>query len=591
MLLLLGLGVSGQQLGAFNSPRITDDMTLNPDQNLKWRKGMYKYSAKPRSTWELGIHAGQFLIDGDVDRRLPGGFGVGLHLRKALQYVFSVRIDMFYGQAFCVDAQVWEHHTTGGGLVEEPIYDTYAYSLGWYPRVKTHYAYVAAETLINIGNILFHSERNKWNWYLILGAGVDTHQTLLDLYDANGDIYHIDPILDMNLDHDVRAERIMIKKEVDNLYDGKYETKGFQKEGIFRIADQYNVHLVAIGGMGIARKINTRYNIGLEYQFMATDNDYLDGMKYRAAGDQTNNVDIGHYLDLRLAINVGNMKRRSEPLYWLNPLDNTFKDIAELKQRPALDITDSDGDGVIDMMDMEPNSPVGSKVDTRGITLDSDGDGIADYLDKEPYSPPGFATDASGKTTKEDGCCITREEVREMIDSASITDLSVLENIKGEPDWWLPMIHFDLDKYFIKPEFYGDLKHVADMMKKYPDLCVTAAGHTDARNTNAYNEMLSYQRANEAISYLVINYDLTRDRFRLMYGGEDDPITSNLPDHHNISREEELKQYINRRVEFRTCLETDFDMPKPEKLSKAGQNTYGSSRKGSKYSGNKSSGY
>jgi outer membrane protein OmpA-like peptidoglycan-associated protein len=584
MVFLVRLGFS--QPDAFQYPSFRPDMTENPDQQKKWRKGLSKYSAKPKAAWELGVHSGHFIIDGDVDRRIPSGFGVGLHLRKAIQYVFSVRLDLFYGQAYGVEAQLWTHSSGGGGLVE-PLFSDYENTAGWFPKVRMHYAYANFQTIINIGNILFHQDRNNWNFYLLAGAGLDTHMAMLDLFQRNGQPYDVQSILDLGLDDDIRDERIMIKKEVDNLYDGEYETEGFQKEGIYRVADKYNLHLNFIVGAGLSRKLNKRVNIGFEHQAFLSDNDYLDGMKYRSSDDQSNNVDIGHYTSLRVAINLGNLQEKTEPLYWLNPLDAAFNDIAELKQRPVLDLTDSDGDGVVDMMDMEPNSPVGAQVDTRGITLDSDSDGIPDFEDKEPFSAPGIPTDAQGVAQVPEKS-ISKEQVKEIVKEVIGGDPVALP--QGNPDWFLPMIHFDLDKYYIKPQFLGQLKHVADIMKKYPDLCITAQGHTDIRNSNEYNRVLSYRRAKAAVDYITDNYGISRDRFRLMYGGEEFPLVPGLPDHHNITREEEMKQYMNRRVEFRTCQETDFDMPEPENLP-VGSGTPGSSRQGAKYSGNKNAGY
>ena len=129
---------------------------------------------------------------------------------------------------------------------------------------------------------------------------------------------------------------------------------------------------------------------------MHSGNDFLDGINSRSAVDQTNSSDIMHYTNIRLAYNLGSSDKRTEPLYWLNPLDATFNDIAELKRRPILDLTDEDGDGVIDMIDQELGSPAGYSVDTRGVTLDSDRDGLADGKDKEIFSPPGFEVDSDG---------------------------------------------------------------------------------------------------------------------------------------------------------------------------------------------------
>ncbi|HHH53356.1 MAG TPA: OmpA family protein [Bacteroidetes bacterium] len=588
--------------GTLTSPVIKDDMTIDPDQNKKWRKGLYKYPAKPKNAWELGLHGGHFFLDGDVDERHPlAGFGLGIHLRKAVHYVFSVRFDLFYGQTYGADPQPWNDALTPEGNFHG-IFDDYVNTgTNWYPSYKMEYIEGSIQGVLNIGNILFHKERNKWNWIAFAGIGLNSNQTMMDLYDANGNIYNtavIDALPDGGESRQARHDRL---NKIKELYDGKYETKAYRKQYIFRVTDKYHIHASAQVGMGIYRKINKRVNIGLEHQTMINDNDYLDGMKYRTATDQSNQPDMLHYTNLRLAINLANFKKRTEPLYWMNPLEFAFNDIAQLKQRPVFDLTDSDADGVIDMMDMEQDSPAGCPVDTRGITLDSDGDGLADCKDKEPYSPPGYEVDEVGVAIipDEKRCCVTKDEVRKMFEEGKSRG-GAAAGVHGDPfitagggvsDWFLPMIHFDLDKYYIKNEYYGQLKHVADMMKKYPNLCVTAFGATDVRNSNAYNELLSYNRAKAAIDFLVSHYGIDRSRFNLMYGGEEKPLVPNLPDSHNISKEVEYGHYMNRRVEFRSCEAGDYDMPRPAGVLDAGQNTPNPSRPGSKYRGNKSSGF
>ena len=160
----------------------------------------------------------------------------------------------------------------------------------------------------------------------------------------------------------------------------------------------------------------------------------------------------------------------------------------------------------------------------------------------------------------------------------------------GNFSWFLPMVHFDLDKYYIKQEVYGSLHHVATVMNSHPDMKIVAHGYTDNRASSDYNNVLSYNRANAAINYLMENYSLPRERFIINYGGEQTPIVKGLKDSHNISGTEEYKHYINRRVEFRVATATDTDMARPDG-PEAGENTPGSSRPGSKYSGNRNSGY
>ena len=101
-------------------------------------------------------------------------------------------------------------------------------------------------------------------------------------------------------------------------------------------------------------------------------------------------------------------------------------------------------------------------------------------------------------------------------------------------------------------------------MREHPDLKVLVSGHTDVRNPNDYNTVLSYKRAKSAIDYLVGKYNVPRDRFVLQYGGEDKPLVDELPDNHQTTREQERMQYMNRRVEFRVAGADDQEMGVPQ---------------------------
>ena len=240
-----------------------------------------------------------------------------------------------------------------------------------------------------------------------------------------------------------------------------------------------------------------------------------------------------------------------------------MNDIAELKARPVLDLTDSDSDGVIDMLDQEVDTPSGAPVDTRGVALDSDGDGVADYKDKEPYSPIGYEIEKDGvANVKKCESCLTEADVFRMIDSRT----AGFKNDCGK--WFLPMIHFDLDKSRIKPEFYGHLRnHVASALKQCPSACVAVVGHTDVRSSNTYNNMLSYNRVSGSGWLPATNYGIDRSRLKLMYGGEDAPMVG--------KSRSETEHYMNRRVEFRLCEATDAEMAKPEGKGGNSGNTSG----------------
>jgi len=56
----------------------------------------------------------------------------------------------------------------------------------------------------------------------------------------------------------------------------------------------------------------------------------------------------------------------------------------ELTATGSVSMDDADGDGVIDSLDQEPNTPLEAKVYGNGVAVDTDGDGVADYKDNCP---------------------------------------------------------------------------------------------------------------------------------------------------------------------------------------------------------------
>ncbi len=534
------------------------DIQLGNNAYADWKSGKSKYPPKPKHMWELGVGLGHYFISGDVDSRLPG-YGFALHVRRALHYAFSIRLEAYYGVAYGLEPQPY----TSALDNELEVFKGYgtAANNAWFPAYKTQYYYGSVQGILNIGNILFHKDHNKWNWYLLVGMGLDHNVTDLDLRDPNGNVY-TDLINKSGFTvekFDKKAGRSEIKDALKSIYDGKYETPAYKQKGIFRLGDKNNVHVMFNGGVGLARKISRRFNIAIEHQVMITDNDYLDGIHWRTNLDQTTQNDVQHYTNLRLAINLGSFKNKKEPLYWLNPLDGVFSDIAELKQRPVFDLKDTDQDGVIDLLDQENDTPPGAPVDTRGIALDSDNDGIVDYKDEEPYSPPGYGVNEKGLALVPQQPKVTEDDVRKMIDQrlgippgtkdGDAAARALLENV----DWFLPMIHFNLDEYCVPEKYAGQLANVAHVMRIHGNMKITVHGHTDIQYTNAYNKVLSYYRAQEAIEYLVSRYNLPRERFILMYGGEDHPLGGHVNNH-----------MINRRVEFRVSSPDDKEMPKPD---------------------------
>jgi OOP family OmpA-OmpF porin len=141
---------------------------------------------------------------------------------------------------------------------------------------------------------------------------------------------------------------------------------------------------------------------------------------------------------------------------------------------------------------------------------DADGDGIPDSRDKCPGTAAGAKVDA-------DGCYI-------IIEKPVTIRLEVL---------------FDFDKSVVKPEYYPEIKKVADFMKQYPMTDTVIEGHTDSVGTNAYNLSLSQRRAEAVRQVLIDQFKVDASRLTSVGYGEERPIADN--------RTAEGRQ-LNRRV-------------------------------------------
>jgi hypothetical protein len=165
---------------SFSSPVIEDEMTQNPEQNQLWRTGQSKYSAKPKHMWELGLHGGTAFISGDVEATIPSGYGFGIHLRKAINYTLSWRLDATYQTSKGFDARSFNYlsseKTYTQNIDQSPILVGYTDESNPEDNIarnyKTDMVSVSLEGILNIGNVLFHGPTNKWNLYTAIGVGL-----------------------------------------------------------------------------------------------------------------------------------------------------------------------------------------------------------------------------------------------------------------------------------------------------------------------------------------------------------------------------------------------------------------------------------
>jgi peptidoglycan-associated lipoprotein len=84
-------------------------------------------------------------------------------------------------------------------------------------------------------------------------------------------------------------------------------------------------------------------------------------------------------------------------------------------------------------------------------------------------------------------------------------------------------IHFDFDKYVIRPEDAELLSADADWLREHPRAVILIEGHCDDRGTNEYNLALGNHRAESALKFL-LSRGIARSRMSTLSYGEERPL-------------------------------------------------------------------
>jgi len=115
------------------------------------------------------------------------------------------------------------------------------------------------------------------------------------------------------------------------------------------------------------------------------------------------------------------------------------------------------------------------------------------------------------------------------------------KKILEQNKWVTHGILFDVNSANIKPESYGTLKEMANVLKEYTDLKVKIVGHTDADGSDVSNLDLSKRRAASVKASLAKEFSIDESRMETDGKGESEPIDkANTP----------AAKANNRRVEF-----------------------------------------
>ena len=210
-------------------------------------------------------------------------------------------------------------------------------------------------------------------------------------------------------------------------------------------------------------------------------------------------------------------------------------------------IVDTDNDGVMDQLDIEPNTPAGVMVYGNGKAVDSDKDGLPDYKDKCPLKygpisnqgcPLNTDADGDGIMDGEDLCPNTPGVVE---NRGCPKDDAKPTNISQQIGLLAASIYFDTNSDRIKSISFATIDKIINLMKQVPDVKFVIEGHTDNRNSDRYNLYLSQRRAASVRKYM-IKQGIPSKRLESKGYGESRPKFSN---------DNAGGRQLNRRVEIK----------------------------------------
>ncbi len=462
-------------------------------QHTEFLNGTYNFPAKPRNQWEIGIKGGAFTASTDVPALFPT-FGGGLHIRKALGYVFSLRLEYMYGvgkglsylpasQTAYQKMEPWQSYTG-------PVFYNY----------RTKVQDLALEGIVTLNNIRFHKAKTGFNVYGIAGIGGTVYDTKVNARGDNGQPYNFTSI-DQNTGSQWK-NRKEIRDDLKDLMDDSYETDAQNHGG--RRPKLFGNTFKPVGhiGAGIAFKLSNRINLAVEDRYTILKDDLLDGVQYQETGSLTPDYDSYNYFTVGLNFNLGS--KATEPLYWLNPLDYAYSEIRNprLMRLPKPVLPDADGDGVTDQFDLE-QTPQGVPVDSHGVSRDTDGDGVPDSRDKELVTPTycqPVDADGVGKCPCPEGCG------RDTSADACATNLGAL-----------PSITFTGNSIALNNDSRSLLASVAARLRQNPECRVVVIGYCASSKAQ---QQRSWDRVNAVINHLVEKEGISGDRFIFNYGQE-----------------------------------------------------------------------
>ncbi|MCB9240337.1 MAG: OmpA family protein [Flavobacteriales bacterium] len=475
--------------------------------------GNYFDKFRPAKRWSVGLQLSPTHGMTDADNFVPG-ISFGAHVKYSVSQTFGLKFNADIGtingnredQDISGNGNEGRNgrggdQTRGGSNTynagnSAPSEDSYFY--------KNNFKDMNVNMVFTLGNISFLRPLRKYQLFLFTGFGVVWS-------DARGEFTN-----------PTDAEAYYNRWGAD-FFTPEYDNNNNFKNAISRYQGQ---NFTIPFGVGVKRNISDWLDLGIEYRNHYTRTDNLDAYSYPIWRNRV--FDFYGLLGFQASIKLGGKDGITDHYDWLNPVESiysTLDSLQEIKGKVDLLLLDTDGDGVADYYDKEPDTEKDAWVWGSGETADIDEDGVPDYRDDQPFSEKGATVNAAGVMIDEDNDNVPdyRDEDPRTIQGSVVSPTTGKAVKVGGGgccdcnDVILPAVVFDNGSATIKPEFYGVLYSVAEKMKQCPDLKVTATGYSVKSKSG---DQLAYKRANAIIDYLNANYNIPRDRFKMNAEGK-----------------------------------------------------------------------
>jgi OOP family OmpA-OmpF porin len=409
LIVFIGLSVAsfGQKNVAYNSV-----------QPFKGSKQFRKLS--------LGLNAGvlspSVVIGGTNDFTNPeSSFGYGANLRYQLTHYFALQADVLRGN---LKANQDKNISDGGPPVLRPI-KSFKTDLHWAASLNGQ---------VTFGNVNWLSVKNTVVPYVSGGLGYASYEPTIVRTGSN----------------------------VEEAYDDKEIRE-----------------LIVPVSVGLKINLSRIVNLDVGYRMQFVDGDNLDGTPYWFnPASSSVKKDKFSYGFAGLEFSLGNKRKPQllfdNPAYRTNEIlqsqitnVSTRVDSLAAAQKSLTD--DTDGDGVPDRFDREPNTPAGSTVDARGVALDTDGDGVPDSRDKQMVTPTECQpVDADGV-----GKCPEPECCKNKVDSLAMECMA---------DY--PSINFSGNSVQINATARGIISTLSTTLKEKPNCKIILKGYPEASKSS-----------------------------------------------------------------------------------------------------------